>query len=152
MANRDDNDKFGGNKFGDRFGNRNGNGMRRDRNDSNLLADSDTECDPSLANFTTNKNFYDLSQQTRHSPEEVKSYYDEEQIAITNANTFAPFVGFNDFNWPRLAVELFRKNNYDKPTPIQAICWPIALSGRDLIGIAVTGKFFKFINIINQFY
>lgn len=30
--------------------------------------------------------------------------------------------------------------SYDKPTPIQAICWPIALSGRDLIGIAVTGS------------
>lgn len=29
---------------------------------------------------------------------------------------------------------------YQKPTPIQAVSWPIALSGRDLVGIAQTGS------------
>ena len=29
---------------------------------------------------------------------------------------------------------------YQKPSPIQAQCWPIALSGRDLVGIASTGS------------
>lgn len=34
----------------------------------------------------------------------------------------------------------FRKQGYDEPTPIQAQGWPIALSGRDMVGIAQTGS------------
>ena len=30
--------------------------------------------------------------------------------------------------------------NFDKPTCIQAQCWPICLRGRDLVGIAATGS------------
>lgn len=33
-----------------------------------------------------------------------------------------------------------RKQGYDNPTPIQAQGWPIALSGRDMVGIAQTGS------------
>ena len=29
---------------------------------------------------------------------------------------------------------------FDKPSPIQAQCWPVLLSGRDLVGIAKTGS------------
>ena len=30
--------------------------------------------------------------------------------------------------------------NFEAPTPIQAQCWPILSSGRDIIGIAETGS------------
>ena len=30
--------------------------------------------------------------------------------------------------------------NWEKPTPIQAQGWPIALSGHDMVGIAQTGS------------
>ena len=29
---------------------------------------------------------------------------------------------------------------FSQPSPIQAQCWPIILSGRDLVGIAATGS------------
>lgn len=35
---------------------------------------------------------------------------------------------------------VFSKQGYDNPTPIQAQGWPIALSGRDMVGIAQTGS------------
>lgn len=37
-------------------------------------------------------------------------------------------------------MENIRRQGYLQPTPIQAQGWPIALSGRDLIGIAQTGS------------
>lgn len=33
-----------------------------------------------------------------------------------------------------------RKQGFSQPTPIQAQGWPIALSGRDMVGIAQTGS------------
>ena len=33
-----------------------------------------------------------------------------------------------------------RKNGWTEPTPIQAQGWPMALSGRDVVGIAQTGS------------
>jgi len=134
---RDDN--FGGGGFkngGNMFRQRESNGRKLD----SLNADSDNEVDPQMANFTTNKNFYDPNKAVRHSPDEIKRYFDEEKIAINGVNEPTPFISFSDYNWPKLAINLFRRNNYEKPTPIQASCWPIALSGRDLIGIAVTGS------------
>lgn len=102
--------------------------------------DSDSE-QPAAATFTTIKCFYDESKQgVRRAPEEINAYYDQEKIAVTGVNAPVPFLEFTDYPWPKLAVQLFRRNSYTRPTPIQAQCWPIALSGRDLIGIAVTGS------------
>ena len=33
-----------------------------------------------------------------------------------------------------------RKNGFTKPTPIQAQSWPVALKGKDLVGVAQTGS------------
>ena len=33
-----------------------------------------------------------------------------------------------------------RNNGFQHPTPIQAQGWPVALSGRDMVGIAQTGS------------
>ena len=34
----------------------------------------------------------------------------------------------------------YRKQGFAQPTPIQAQGWPIAMSGRDMVGIAQTGS------------
>ena len=40
-----------------------------------------------------------------------------------------------------------KRQNYEYPTPIQAQGWPIALSGRDMVGIAqVNVKFYVYHN------
>merc|ERR1712195_6232 len=38
------------------------------------------------------------------------------------------------------AAHLHSTRNFEKPSPIQAQCWPIILSGRDVVGIAETGS------------
>jgi len=37
-------------------------------------------------------------------------------------------------------VPLIRKQGFQEPTPIQAVGWPIALSGRNMVGVAQTGS------------
>jgi len=37
-------------------------------------------------------------------------------------------------------MTVVRQQNWTEPTPIQAQGWPLALSGRDLVGIAQTGS------------
>jgi ATP-dependent RNA helicase DDX5/DBP2 len=37
-------------------------------------------------------------------------------------------------------MEVIRQQPWERPTSIQAQGWPLALSGRDLVGIAQTGS------------
>jgi len=37
-------------------------------------------------------------------------------------------------------MNVIRMQNWSSPTPIQAQGWPLALSGRDMVGIAQTGS------------
>ena len=51
-----------------------------------------------------------------------------------------PNQDFEEGNFPDFVVQEIRKQGFSEPTPIQAQGWPIALSGRDLVGIAQTGS------------
>ena len=47
--------------------------------------------------------------------------------------------------WPQIGVsqrilEILKKLNYEKPSPIQAQAIPVIMSGRDMMGIAKTGS------------
>lgn len=37
-------------------------------------------------------------------------------------------------------MEVIGKQNWTEPTPIQSQGWPLALSGKDMVGIAQTGS------------
>lgn len=37
-------------------------------------------------------------------------------------------------------MEVINKQPWSEPTPIQAQGWPLALSGKDMVGIAQTGS------------
>lgn len=37
-------------------------------------------------------------------------------------------------------MDVINKQNWTEPTPIQAQGWPLALSGKDMVGIAQTGS------------
>ena len=45
--------------------------------------------------------------------------------------------GFSKGLWSCLEV---KGAGFDAPTPIQAIGWPTAMSGRDMVGVAQTGS------------
>ena len=52
----------------------------------------------------------------------------------------APLLRFCDTPFSEGILETIATMEYAAPTPIQSLSWPIALSGRDVVAIAVTGS------------
>ncbi len=51
-----------------------------------------------------------------------------------------PILQFEEVSFPNAIKQVIFQNGFEEPTPIQAQGWPIALQGRDMIGIAQTGS------------
>ncbi|CAG8457943.1 2950_t:CDS:2 [Ambispora leptoticha] len=80
--------------------------------------------------------YSDESKSTSNSS--APDYYQQHRIEISGDRTYDPITSFDQID-----VDEDTRNyllNFKKPTPIQASCWPICLSGRDVIGIAETGS------------
>ena len=121
---------FGGSKKGD-FG-RAGNSMES----ANLDA---AAYDPSnLIPFE--KNFYSEHEKIlAMSESEVGEFRKTHAMTLRGHNIPRPVFDFKLLGFPsRIAEDLEKK--FDKPTPIQAQGWPMALSGRNMVGIAQTGS------------
>lgn len=87
------------------------------------------------------KNFYrEHPNVQRRSNQEADNYRHHFEITIRGPNIPKPVANFEEGCFPDYVMEAFRQQQYKQPTPIQAQSWPIALSGRDLVGIAQTGS------------
>jgi len=84
------------------------------------------------------KNFYSPTETL--SVGEAEKLRKESQMHLTGKNINLPVSNFSSLGFPAQVQEYFRGKKYDKPTPIQAQGWPMALSGRDMVGIASTGS------------
>lgn len=62
------------------------------------------------------------------------------EIQIIGRNPKNPVVSFAQLNLDERFMNQIRKQNFESPTPIQSQSLPLALSGRDVIGIAKTGS------------
>lgn len=51
-----------------------------------------------------------------------------------------PVFTFDEANFPASIRDTLLKEGYTAPTPIQAQAWPLALSGKDFVGISRTGS------------
>ncbi len=71
---------------------------------------------------------------------EVERYRKAREIIVKGHQVPRPCQAFNEINIPSHISEVFLKQNFVEPTPIQAQGWPMALSGRDFVGIAQTGS------------
>ncbi|EFN81574.1 Probable ATP-dependent RNA helicase DDX17 [Harpegnathos saltator] len=74
------------------------------------------------------------------TPDEINKYHAGKEITVKGNNTPSPIQAFEESNFPDYVMEEIRKQGFAEPTAIQAQGWPIALSGRDLVGIAQTGS------------
>lgn len=88
------------------------------------------------------KNFYvEVPELARMSKDEVIAYRIElENIKVKGKNCPNPVKTWAQCGLTSKVLEVMKKNNYEKPTPIQAQAIPAIMSGRDLIGIAKTGS------------
>ena len=71
-----------------------------------------------------------------------EDFYKKHDIKLWDADQFAPFQSFDDIkNYVDAPMmKQFGKAGFDSPSCIQSVCWPAAISGRDLIAVAKTGS------------
>nr|CAD7200591.1 unnamed protein product [Timema douglasi] len=88
------------------------------------------------------KNFYvEVPEIARMTAEEVDAYKEElEGIRVKGKGCPRPIKAWAQCGVSKKELESLKKQNYEKPTPIQAQAIPAIMTGRDLIGIAKTGS------------
>ncbi|CAH2043936.1 unnamed protein product, partial [Iphiclides podalirius] len=88
------------------------------------------------------KAFYtEVSELSRMTPEEVEAYRVElEGIRVKGKGCPKPIKTWAHCGISKKEMDILKKLNFEKPTPIQAQAIPAIMSGRDLIGIAKTGS------------
>lgn len=70
----------------------------------------------------------------------MSSYYAKEKDTYLLASTMVTFRTLCENYILDYINAVIQQQNWTAPTPIQAQGWPIALSGRDMVGIAQTGS------------
>ena len=77
---------------------------------------------------------------TARTPAEIDAYRNLRQIHVYGEGVPKPCTTFEEASFPEYVLAEVYKANFKEPTPIQAQGWPMALLGRDLIGLAETGS------------
>uniref|UniRef100_A0A8C7QWQ6 RNA helicase n=1 Tax=Oncorhynchus mykiss TaxID=8022 RepID=A0A8C7QWQ6_ONCMY len=87
------------------------------------------------------KNFYqEHPDVTRRPPQEVENYLRSKEVTVKGRDCPKPMMKFHEANFPNYVMDVIAKQGWAEPTPIQAQGWPLALSGKDMVGIAQTGS------------
>lgn len=87
------------------------------------------------------KNFYEEHEEiARLTVAEVDDLRQKLGVKVTGACAPKPTTSFAHFGFDKQLLKAIRKSEYVQPSPIQAQGVPVALSGRDMIGIAKTGS------------
>ena len=82
------------------------------------------------------KAFYNASA-NKTTKEQAREFYKENTIEVSGDQDFLPVLKFDETGFRPEMLDVTK--SFKAPSPIQAACWPIVLSGRDIIGIAETG-------------
>ncbi|CAI6866521.1 ANM_collapsed_G0046730.mRNA.1.CDS.1 [Saccharomyces cerevisiae] len=94
---------------------------------------------PKLPTFE--KNFYVEHESVRdRSDSEIAQFRKENEMTISGHDIPKPITTFDEAGFPDYVLNEVKAEGFDKPTGIQCQGWPMALSGRDMVGIAATGS------------
>ncbi|XP_071383531.1 probable ATP-dependent RNA helicase DDX5 isoform X1 [Centroberyx affinis] len=87
------------------------------------------------------KNFYqEHPDVTRRAIQEVEQYRRSKEVTVKGRDCPKPIMKFHEATFPSYVMDVIVKQNWTEPTPIQSQGWPLALSGKDMVGIAQTGS------------
>ncbi|ETN66582.1 DEAD box ATP-dependent RNA helicase [Anopheles darlingi] len=87
------------------------------------------------------KNFFQpASSVLNRSRAEVNQYLDKNEITVIGKNVPSPILHFQESGFPQFMLDEIARQGFLEPTFIQAVGWSIAMSGRDMVGIAKTGS------------
>lgn len=88
-----------------------------------------------------NKNFYNPHESIlNRSAYEVEEYRNKYEITVSGVDVPNPIQKFEEGNFPDYVLQGISNMGYKEPTAIQSQGWPIAMSGKNLVGIAQTGS------------
>lgn len=79
----------------------------------------------------------DIANLTQELVDQLRTKLD---IKVTGLDIPKPVCSFAHFGFEEKLLRTIRKSEYTSPTPIQAQAIPAALSGRNILGIAMTGS------------
>lgn len=77
---------------------------------------------------------------TNRSSHDVDKFRREHQITVHGRDLPKPVETFDEASFPRYVMDEVKAQGFPAPTAIQSQGWPMALSGRDVVGIAETGS------------
>jgi len=87
------------------------------------------------------KSFYKEDPQVAaRSQAEVDAWRKENQVSVQGSNVPKPVETFDEAGFPSYVISEVKAQGFPKPTAIQSQGWPMALSGRDVVGVAETGS------------
>merc|ERR1719171_2087595 len=88
------------------------------------------------------KDFYvehpDVSKMREEEADRIRK--DKNITIVYGKNVPKPVRTFEEASFPDYVIEEVSRVGFREPTPIQVQGWPIALGGRDMVGIAETGS------------
>jgi ATP-dependent RNA helicase DDX5/DBP2 len=74
------------------------------------------------------------------SQAQVEAFRRQQAITVAGRSVPKPVETFDEAGFPAYVMNEVKAQGFTKPTPIQSQGWPMALSGRDVVGIAETGS------------
>lgn len=74
------------------------------------------------------------------SEREVEDFRKKHEMAVKGHDVPRPVETFDEAGFPQYVLSEVKAQGFDRPTAIQSQGWPMALSGRDVVGIAETGS------------
>lgn len=77
---------------------------------------------------------------TSRSRSEVEAFRREKQITVSGSDVPKPVTTFDEAGFPGYVMSEVKAQGFTEPTAIQSQGWPMALTGRDVVGIAETGS------------
>ncbi|CAK9198068.1 unnamed protein product [Sphagnum troendelagicum] len=125
----------GGGGYKDRGGGGGYGGNKRDLDNISLPAQEFDDVIPFEKNF-----YVEHPAVTALTEDEVTAYRRKREITVEGRNVPKPVRTFEEASFPDYVLHEVLKAGFTEPTAIQAQGWPMALKGRDLIGLAETGS------------
>uniref|UniRef100_A0A8D3D9B5 RNA helicase n=1 Tax=Scophthalmus maximus TaxID=52904 RepID=A0A8D3D9B5_SCOMX len=87
------------------------------------------------------KNFYaEHPEVQRITQYEMEEFRRKKEITIRGSGCPKALTGFHQAQFPQFVMDVLIQQNFKEPTAIQSQGFPVALSGKDMVGIAQTGS------------
>lgn len=77
---------------------------------------------------------------TNRSQRDVDEFRKSHEMSVHGRNVPRPVETFDEASFPQYVLSEVKAQGFPRPTAIQSQGWPMALSGRDVVGIAETGS------------